>query len=282
MRWLPCLLFPLFLYGADTEGAVGWIVKCRGDWREDAKAKIPCQTPEPKLWYPVTLNSKLVRETKQAGDLVVFKAASNGQRKVFDCDKPANCEPNPPISLYVPKPPKSNLLAFLGGVEKPYMQIRLTQSRSSDARSRDSAIADYAVAESGSIPIAKLFRDRVPAGDYLVELCPFNAEKGCPERQAFRKIHLQRPQPDAFWPEPCSPGLYEIVLIDETGGVAIRTKDRALLLVTPKSPDGKSFQELQANVDSAAATFLNDWTDRSEGRQMFSAFLLYLSEQFPK
>jgi hypothetical protein len=142
-------------------------------------------------------------------------------------------------------------------------------------------IAFYAVTEEGNVPTQKLLRENTPGGDYVIETCPFDAEKGCPDETHARKIHWEPSKPDGVWPEPLSTGLFEIIRVAEVGGISMRTKDRGLLLVSPKSDGGKSFQELQAKVESAAKTF-SGWADQNEGRQMLSAYLLYLSGQFPK
>lgn len=142
-------------------------------------------------------------------------------------------------------------------------------------------IAFYAVTEGVNVPTQKLLRENAPGGDYVIEICPFDPEKGCPDEIHARKIHWEPSKPEGVWPEPLSAGLFEIIRVAEAGGISMRTKDRGLLLVSPKSDSGKSFQELQAKVDNAAATFTG-WVDKNEGRQMLSAYLLYLSEQFPK
>jgi hypothetical protein len=283
VRWFFCLLFPLYLHAANPADVVGWIVQCEGEWRD---TKVPSQTIDCKssaanLWHPVTIDSKLMRVKKHAGDLVVFKEAATGARHVLNCDEPKNCMPYPPIRLYAQKPPNPILSGFFSSVEDSYTRIRLTQSRSSDNKGRDSRIADYAVAEEGNVPIQKLLRENAPAGDYVIETCPFDAEKGCPGKVRARKIHWEPAQPGGVWPEPLSAGLFDIIRVAEVGGISMRTKDRGLLLVSPKSDGGKSFQELQAKVESAAKTF-SGWADQNEGRQILSAYLLYLSGQFPK
>ena len=284
MRWLLCLLFPLCLHAGDPPAVVGWIVECEGEWRDTTAASQPidCKSSSAKLWYAVTLDSKLLRVKKHAGDFVVFKEAETGLRHVLSCDEPKNCMPYPPLKLYVQQPPNRLLSSFFSSVENSYTRIRLTQSRSSDNKGRKPAVADYAIAEEGNVPIPKLLRNNAPAGDYVVEICPVDPEKGCPGEIRTRKIHWDPAKPEGLWQEPLSAGLFEIIRIADAGGVSMRTKDRGLLLVAPKSAGGKSFQDLQAKVQSAENTFLSGWADKNEGRQMLCAYLLYLSEQFPK
>jgi hypothetical protein len=155
------------------------------------------------------------------------------------------------------------------------------QSRSSNSEA-DTVIADHAITEEGSIFIRDLFKPAVRAGDYLVEACLFNAENGCPDKLNVKKIHLEQTGDDSKWPDSLRPGLYEIVRVSETDGITIRTRDRGLLLVTPKSNGEQSFREIRSEITAAETTFLRDWHDKSEGQQMLKAFLLYLSQRTQK
>jgi len=130
------------------------------------------------------------------------------------------------------------------------------------------------------VSIKKLFRGNAPAGEYELEACPFNAE-GCPSESGARKVRWPA-QPDVLWPDALSAGLYEIVRVITAGGISVRTTDRGLLLLAPRSGDGKSFKDFQIKVESVETTFLKDWTDKNEGQEMLSVFFLYLSGQLQK
>jgi len=285
-RWLVCVLFPLVLYANDNKTVVGWIIKCAGTWQDNTDASRPvvvdCRLPEPKLWYSVKIDTRLERPQKRLGDFVLFRDAATGQKHKLGCDEPANCSPYPPIKLYVhEKPDQGVISAFLADVGESYTQIRLMQSRSSGSEPGDT-IAEYVIAEEGAIKIKEMFRAAAPIGNYVLEICPFNPEGGCPEELKVRKIRREATPSEDKWPDPLKAGLYEIVRVDELDGVPIRTKDRGFLLVVPASDDQKYFGQVQATVHVAEAIFLNDWQDKNEGRQVFEAFLIYLSQQYPR
>ena len=277
------LFLSLIAHSAEEKSDVaGWVVQCAGDWEDrtnpEHPAKLPCKDARGNLWHPLTRESKLALAANKPKQWIDVRIARTGEKHRFDCDKldKPGYECNPPplqFAKFVPKEQNAGgLQAFLDSPGKAYSRVRLMLSRSETS---DAAriTADHAmVSQASRLTLRDLLRPTAPPGEYLLELCPFDAENGCPS--AHKPLSLKwAPDSPGPWPQPVNPGLFEIVLSKVVNGTSMRTTDRGLLLVTTKQNETLVHQQVQAGEE----LFLNQWKDTSEGRLMFHALLVDLA-----
>ena len=282
LKWLGFVFVALVINAEEKKDVSGWVVECRGDWEDRTDpanaVKLPCKTRPPKLWHPFGKTPKFVRLSPNAGESLSVRISQTGEVHKFNCDNTSNpCDPPPAITKLIPKEPSNGLLAaFLNSPTESYTRIRLMLSRSGKA-DKEPITIDHAVAAEGSVTYANLIRAKSPAADYLMELCPFDAENGCPRDHKPIKMAWKPGAGSTPWAAPVKPGLYEIVL-SSADPISMRTKDRGLLLVVPDA----TLKEIKPQVEAGEILFLNEWKLKNEGKNteegnlMFRALLLHL------
>ena len=267
---------------AESGEVVGWVVQCRGDWEDRTDkahpaSKIDCTAKRNELWHPVTRHAKLERAKARKQESITVRIARTGVEKRFNCDTPGDCEPPPAIDVLAPNPESHGVLAaFLASPARAYTQIRLMLSRSSNPAAERVTVDHAVVTEGAPITLKELIRPQTPAGEYLLELCPFDAENGCPKihKPIAAKWDPAAASTSTAWPELLKPGLYQVVMSTVVNGTSMRTSDRGLLLVTRRDAD----QSIREQVKAGEELFLKEWKDRNEGDVMFKALLVHLAK----
>ena len=168
-------------------GTAIWVVQCNGDWEErtipERPAKLPCNGARGALWLPLTKESKLALASRKPKQWIIVRIARTGERHRFDCDTVGQCDP-PPLQFaqFVPKEDSVGLLdAFLQSPGKAYARVRLMLSKGDNDQSGRVTADHVVIAEGQRILIRDLLSPKAPAGEYSLEICPFDELNGCPQ-----------------------------------------------------------------------------------------------------
>jgi hypothetical protein len=281
------LTVPLLCFLANAAGdgssVAGWVIQCNGTWEDrtvlQRPVKIACKGSREELWFPLSRESKLALTSHNAKQWIDVRIARTGEKHRFDCDTPGECDPPPlPFARFVPNTESAGVLqVFLRSPAESWARVRLLLSKGDNDESTQITIDHAVVAEGTAISARDLLRPATPAGEYLVELCPFDEKNGC--LAGSKPVSLKWP-PDSTqtWPRRLTAGLYEVVLNKVLSGVTMRTPDRGLLLVASRQNIGVVREEVRTGEQE----FLRDWKDPSEGKLMFQALLVDLASRQAK
>ena len=262
---------------------IGLVVNAQGAWY-DKSQNTYC--PLSRM-YPVTESTVFVSRSPAAAVRTVTIRSRWGEEVKVDCAEGRELHCKDPIKpkdrITLQRKEKGGLASLWDAISqlasdspKTYDKFRqgILQVRGVEAKSFSDGVAE--ITEQGGVNIQSILA-RLPAGDYLLELCPLNenAEAVCPKDSKPVNYSWNPMASVAYRPSDIHPGIYRLYLWDASGGTALRTRHSAEVLVAAKVEYAQLAQDFQRVVDATRNWDAEDPTAPA----MRQAYLYALSQQ---
>jgi hypothetical protein len=271
-----------FVTGAPKFGfsqIIGTVISANGKWCDDSQR--PCAA----LWrmYPVQRTSKLVRVPPTTGRESVTIRSRWGVKETFNCASPRELGCEGPLNLLriIPNEKQNNVItAFFDAVSelaadrpKVYETFRegILQVRGPEGQVLSDGVSELT---RRGLNLDYIL-NRLDAGNYLLELCPFNdaGEPECPDPAAPQKYSWKEGKHTFYPVGAVHPGLYRLYLWEDKGETSRRTSEYAIVLVA----DASRYEMLAKDYGKVVAATQNWDADDSTAPALRRAYLYTLS-----
>jgi hypothetical protein len=266
-------------FAEDSTQVIGHVIQPSGVWYDKRYAY------RVGKGYEIFSDSALVRRSQDADDYVRIRFYADGHEHRFDCQK-INCSEPLDLLSQVPKSVdnSSPVVAFLRavyGVVEENLPHNAGQARSLSGYARtfsprgnaDVLSDNLVLLSSEGIDLTPVV-EKLPRGDYLLELCPIGQDtKALCEDPPVAFAFSWVPGRNTSWkpPRDFKLGLYQLNLCQKIGDRTLRSGDSAWVLLVDPTQHDKARKEYD---DAVALT--RSWS-RSESEMLLRAYIQHMN-----